>query len=118
MELPAGIEPASPDYRSGAFPLSYGSVAPAFSALKVSWGRQPVLSVQDCAASLSVVSQLLSVCVPSGWLRMGATQQRARLSGLSSVADFPLCHLHLRRRNRARLSGVSCAVFRIVTVRC
>lgn len=30
MELPAGIEPASPDYESGAFPLSYGSVAPAF----------------------------------------------------------------------------------------
>lgn len=88
MELPAGIEPASPDYESGAFPLSYGSAAPAFSALKVSRGRLPVLSVQDCAASLSVVSQLLSVCVPSGWLRMGATQQRTRLSELSSVAHF------------------------------
>jgi hypothetical protein len=34
------------------------------------------------------VSQLLSVCVPSGWLRMGATQQRTRLSELSSVAHF------------------------------
>lgn len=34
------------------------------------------------------MSQLLSVCVPSGWLRMGATQQHTRLSGLSCVAHF------------------------------
>ncbi len=73
-------------------------IAPAFSALEVSWGRLPVLSVQDCAASLSVVSQFLSVCVPSGWLRMGATQQRTRLSGQVKRCSLPLCH-------RAPLSG-------------
>ena len=41
---------------------------------------------------------ILSFLNTSGWLRMGATQQRAHLSGLVKRCSLPLCH-------RAPLSG-------------
>lgn len=69
-----GLNPQPPAWKAGALPIELLPHNRRFFRLSkcVCHGRGRPLTMA-CPALLSVVSQLLSVCVPSGWLRRGAT---------------------------------------------
>ena len=93
-----GFEPTvqthRPDYGLANrcnWPLCHVSIRDAVFRLTKSVCPAPWLPlVMGYSASLSVVSQLLSVCIPSGW-RMGATQ--LRLNVLAGVVGFEPTYL-------------------------